>query len=667
MPPLIELRGVTKTYIVGDGRLDVLKGVDLRIEAGEFVAIMGPSGSGKSTLMQILGLLDRPSAGTYKLLGLDVSALTDDEGAALRSRTIGFVFQMFNLLARTSALDNVGLPMLYTGDPGRAARAAEVLREIGLGDRLDHAPNQLSGGQQQRVAIARALVNKPRLIFADEPTGNLASDQAEEILGRLLAMNDSGITLVMVTHEADIAAYAKRIIKIKDGRVVSDEKNPHQRGARASAAALEVRPEGQVSIPPPRELNWDEFIEHVRSALGAIRSNKLRSALSMLGILIGVTAVIAMLAIGKGAQKSVETQLSSLGSNLVMLFPQPPRSGGGPGGGGGARGAMGSFSRLSTDDVSAIRRAHPGIARTAGEVQGSVQAVFADKNTNTSLTGAEPDYADMRNSQAYYGRFFTAEENDRMERVALLGPTVATALFGDSDPLGRSINVEHIKFKVIGVLARKGSSGFQDQDDKILIPLKTAMKKVLGRQFLGTISIETTGPEQTEPVMEAVRVLMRKRHRLPDYKEDDFSLRNMAEIQAALTGTSKIFSLLLGIVAAISLVVGGIGIMNIMLVSVSERTREIGLRKAIGATRRAVLIQFLIEAVAMSTCGGLLGIALGMSIAFAMSYFAGWAAIVTPQSVALAFVFSAGTGIVFGFWPARKASLLSPIEALRYE
>ncbi len=663
MPPLIELRGVTKTYLVGGGKLDVLKGVDLRIEAGEFVAIMGPSGSGKSTLMQILGLLDRPTAGSYKLLGLDVTALSDDEGAALRSRTIGFVFQMFNLLARTSALDNVGLPMLYTGEPGRDERAAEVLREIGLGDRLDHAPNQLSGGQQQRVAIARALVNKPRLIFADEPTGNLASDQAEEILGRLVAMNDAGITLVMVTHEADIAAHAKRIIKIKDGRIVSDEKNAPKRGT-AAPSARDVPAEGLVRVPPTRELSLEEVAEHVRSALGAIRANKLRSALSMLGILIGVTAVIAMLAIGKGAQKSVETQLSSLGSNLVMLSPQSPRGGGGAR---GASGAGGSFSRLALEDVAAIRRAHPGVARAAGEVQGSAQVVFGDKNVNTSVVGAEPEFADMRNSQAYYGRFFTGEENERMERVALLGPTVITALFGEDDPIGRTINVNSVKFKVIGVLPRKGSGGFQDQDDRIVIPLKTAMKRVLGRQFLSSIAIETTGPEQTDAVIEAARQLMRKRHRLPDYKDDDFSLRNMAEIQAALTGTSKIFSLLLGIVAAISLVVGGIGIMNIMLVSVSERTREIGLRKAIGATRRAVLIQFLIEAVAMSTCGGLLGIALGMAIAYGMSYFAGWAAIVTPQSVALAFVFSAGTGILFGFWPARKASLLSPIEALRYE
>jgi macrolide transport system ATP-binding/permease protein len=337
---LIELKDIHKTYLIGGGTLDVLKGISLTVEQDEFVAIMGPSGSGKSTLMQIMGLLDRPSSGTFKLLGLDVSNLTDDEGAALRSRVIGFIFQMFNLLARTSALDNVALPMLYTGEKGRTTRATELLNEIGLGDRLDHAPNQLSGGQQQRVAIARALTNRPRLIFADEPTGNLASDQAEEVLKRLVNFNNSGITIVMVTHEPDIAAYAKRIIKIKDGLVISDELNSHPRIPFGKTVESKVA-DALTAVPEPRALSADEMGEHFISALKAIRSNKVRSALSMLGIMIGVTAVIAMLAIGKGAQKSIEARLSSLGSNLLMLWPVSPRAAG------GARGGSGSFSRPS--------------------------------------------------------------------------------------------------------------------------------------------------------------------------------------------------------------------------------------------------------------------------------------------------------------------------------
>ncbi|MFI5347282.1 MAG: ABC transporter permease [Elusimicrobiota bacterium] len=660
MNALIELSGVRKTYLVGGGKLDVLKGITLDIQEGEFVAIMGPSGSGKSTLMQIMGLLDRPTSGSFHLLGLDVSNLTDDEGAALRSRVIGFIFQMFNLLARTSALDNVALPMLYTGEPGREERATELLKEIGLGDRLDHAPNQLSGGQQQRVAIARALTNKPRLIFADEPTGNLASDQAEEVLKRLVGFNDSGITVVMVTHEPDIAAYAKRIIKLKDGLIVQDEANASPRIPFGRQVAL-AGGGHLTSVPQPRSLSVEELGEHFFSALKAMRSNKVRSALSMLGIMIGVTAVIAMLAIGKGAQKSVEARLSSLGSNLLMLFPQSPRVQG------GARGAQGSFSRLSLADVSAIRRAHPGITAAAGEVSGGVQIVYGDQNASTTLTGGTVEYAAMHNSQPYFGRFFTEAEDQQMARVVLVGQTVVDSLFGAENPVGKTVNINHIKFKIIGVLPRKGSTGFRDQDDAVLVPLKTAMKRVLGSTYVNMVSIECDSPASMPAAMDAIRALMRKRHRLPDYKDDDFMLRNMADIQAALAGTSQVFSLLLGIVAAISLVVGGIGIMNIMLVSVSERTREIGLRKAIGATRRAVLIQFLIEAAAMSTLGGIIGILLGCGIAFGMSKWAGWAAIVTPQSVILAFLFSAGTGVIFGFWPARKASLLSPIEALRYE
>jgi macrolide transport system ATP-binding/permease protein len=653
---IIELKDITKSYWIDGEELQVLKKISLSVEEGEFVAIMGPSGSGKSTLMQIMGLLDRPTSGTYHLIGLDVSQLSDDEGAAIRSKTIGFIFQMFNLLARTTALDNVMLPMIYSGSPERVARSKELLSNVGLSDRMDHKPNELSGGQQQRVAVARALVNRPRIIFADEPTGNLASDQSEEILRQLKTLNNDGITIIMVTHEPDIAAHAKRIFHLKDGIIVSDERTPNYVNPKNNRA--NALPSSKFS-EPSLGVRLAQIKEYGASALRAMASNKVRSALSMLGILIGVAAVIAMLAVGTGAQKAIEARIASLGSNLLMI-----RSAGGNFG--GVRAAGGAVSRLRLEDVKAIS-VIPHVSRVEGNVQGNAQVVFGDKNANTHVTGAPPQYAEIHHAAPYYGRFFTDEEDLTLSRVALLGQTVVTELFGAENPVDKTIKINHVNFKVIGILPMKGSSGFGDQDDMILIPLNTAMKRTFGMLYLNVINVECDSGAAIPQVMADVKTLMRKRHHLPDYKDDDFDIRNMAEMQAALTGTTQTFTLLLGIVAAISLLVGGIGIMNIMLVSVSERTREIGLRKAVGAPRRAILIQFLIESAVLSTLGGIIGIILGTSVSLFLSKFAGWAALVTPQSIILAFTFSSTVGIIFGFWPARKASLLSPIEALRYE
>ncbi|MDA8131544.1 MAG: ABC transporter permease [Elusimicrobia bacterium] len=650
---MIELKGIRKVYEMGGEPLEVLRGVDLSIKEGEFVAIMGPSGSGKSTLMHILGLLDKPASGSYRLFGREVSELDDAETSYLRARIIGFVFQQFNLLSRITALENVALPQIYLGIDPDLSNAPKHLAGVGLSDRMMHRPNELSGGQQQRVAIARSMVNDPKIIFADEPTGNLASAQAEEIMGIFRKLNGQGITVILVTHEPDIAEWADRIIKIRDGLVVEDRVKKRSQAVR-SAEQSRLRASSSFFF------SWREARENLKSALSSIITNKTRSLLTMLGIIIGVSALITMLAVGYGAQKSIQERMSSLGTNLLGIMPGNLQHG-------GASFGRGAVSRLTMADAEAIKREVPDVTKVDGNVQGSVQAVYNAVNTRTTVTGALPIYASMRNSQAYYGRFFTEQENRELKRVCLVGQTVANTLFGTEDPVGKTIKINRKNFSVIGVLPMKGAGGFRDQDDVILVPLNTAMSILLGKQYVDNIWVEVTDYKLMPQVQDAIMKLMRKRTGTPAWKEDPVSVMNMADLQSMLSGTVKTFSLLLGFIAGISLVVGGIGIMNIMLVSVSERTREIGLRKAIGATKKAILLQFLIEAIIVSVTGGIIGILLGAGASVILSKLAGWAIYISPASVGLAFGFSAGVGVVFGFWPARKASELSPIEALRYE
>ncbi len=663
MRPVIELTNITRSYQIGRNELQVLKGITLGIQEGEFVAIMGPSGSGKSTLMQIMGLLDRPTAGSYVLLGQDVSHLSDDEGAMLRSQRLGFIFQLFSLLPRTSALDNVLLPMIYAGNGHREERARELLGVVGLTDRRDHMPNQLSGGQQQRVAIARALVNHPQVLFADEPTGNLASDQAEDILQCLTQLNRQGLTIVMVTHEPEISAYARRTIRLKDGMMLEDTPNRSrvgEQGNPASTPTASVWADAPLSTLESPRFSLAELKEHVRSALRAMAANRIRSALSVLGVLIGVAAVIAMLAVGRGARASIQARLASLGSNVVMLFPGAPNLR-------GIAGVVGDYTRLTLEDVKTVQQASPYIADIYGEVEGNVRVVYQDHNTVVELQGVPPNYESIRNATPTLGRFFTEQEDLSRSRVVLLGQTVVRDLFGEEDPIGQTVKINRVTFDVIGVLPSKGATAFSDQDAMVVIPLHTAMKRVLSTIYLHEMAIQCATSESIPVVMSDVEAMLRKRHRLPSYKENDFTLRNNAQTQATLSETTRTLSLFLLSVAAISLLTGGIGIMNIMLVSVKQRTREIGLRKAVGATRRAILVQFLLEASVLSLMGGVMGIVFGASIALLLSKLAGWVTIVTLHSVLLAFVFAEGVGVLFGFWPAYKASLLSPIEALRYE
>jgi len=656
---VLELKNVCKTYFMGSEKVKALEDVSLKILPGEFVAIMGPSGSGKSTLMHILGLLDRPESGDYYLGKIRTNDLSDEELAAVRNRLVGFVFQQFHLLPRINALENAALPLIYAGKQHLKEEAKRRIEEVGLGDRAHHRPNELSGGQQQRVAIARSLVNDPLIIFADEPTGNLDSKSKEEIIGILKGLNQKGKTIVMVTHENEMAVHAKRIIRTFDGKVISDVMQ--EAPAKLSGSDQADKLIDAVLSKSERKARETKFLEYLRQASQAMLSHKMRSFLSILGILIGVAAVIAMLALGTGAKEAIEKQLASLGSNLIMVMPGSSRIH-------GVSLGAGAVTRFTFQDVAAIEKLTGLVKKVSPSVTGRGQLVYANKNWNTQVEGVGVNYAEIRAATPAVGRFFTDEEVRVRDKVAVLGTTVAAQLFGDADPIGETIKINLVNFKVIGILPAKGATGFRDQDDTVVIPVTTAMYRVFGKEYLDSISVEADGPDVVEEAQDAISGLIIKQHRLmTEDEQDSFQIRNMADIKNTLTSTTKTMSLLLGAIAAISLLVGGIGIMNIMLVSVTERTREIGLRKAVGANNKDIMVQFMIEAVLMSFIGGIAGILLGGGVSVLITLFVGWAVRVSWFSVILATTFSLVVGVVFGMWPAQKASQLDPIEALRYE
>ncbi|MEN0058208.1 MAG: ABC transporter permease [Bdellovibrio sp.] len=650
---MIKIRDVRKSYTMGDNVLEVLKGVSLTIEDGDFVAIMGPSGSGKSTLMNILGLLDVPSSGSYELHGTETAYMSEDELAVFRRDEIGFIFQQFNLLPRMSALENVCLPLLYSKKENGREQARTLLEKVSLSSRAGHKPNELSGGQQQRVAIARSMVNGPQIIFADEPTGNLDSKSEKEILQLLKDLNAQGITVIMVTHEEEIGAQARRLIRLRDGVIQSDERRDEFKEGRGSAETSPKVRENKAS-------SWD-FISYFEQGLRTLLANKARTFLSMLGVLMGVAAVVAMLAVGKGAQKSIESQLSSLGSNLLVVRPGAQKVG-------GVSQEATVGNRLRFEDAAQLKAKASHIKNISAQTNGRGQITALGLNWNTQVQAVSPSWAELHTSVPVSGRFFTEEENQKRARVVVIGETVRREIFGDKNPIGENVKINKVIFQVIGLLPAKGASGFRDQDDVAIVPVLTGMYRLFGKTYVDMLEVEVDAAENISATEEEVTAILSSSHKVPlSQQSDAFQIRNMAELQSALQESSQTMSLLLSSIAAISLLVGGIGIMNIMLVSVTERTKEIGLRKAIGACRRDILTQFLSESVVISLTGGLAGIALGWMITWGLSLALGWGTSISWGAVALAFIFSAAIGVVFGVYPAYKASRLNPIEALRFE
>lgn len=702
---VIEVQNLTRTFLVGDVEVRALRGVDLAIARGEFVAIMGASGSGKSTLMAILGCLDSPTGGRYLLEGVDVAALDEPELARLRRERLGFVFQSFNLLARASAIENVALPLFYSDKAmdgaQRLEKARAALTLLNLGDRAQNTPAQLSGGQQQRVAIARALINGPSVLFADEPTGNLDTKTSHEIMETLVALNrEQGVTIIVVTHEPDIAEYADRVITMRDGRIISDERRaPHFAPAPASEPSSEevgTSPARAIFHPaqPARKalaqvstLAFASMI--VSAATQAILRNKLRSALTMLGVFIGVAALIAMVAVGNGANAAVRKQIESLGTNLVVVLPGAVLTG-------GARAGFGSASTLTVADAQAIRREAPAVGLVAYMMRQMGQVQLRNQNWTTNIQAVSLNYPPVTNWRIAEGRGISSDDERSGALVVVIGRTIYKQLFARGEnPLGATILVKGAPLRVIGMLAAKGQSMWgQDQDDLVMIPFKTGEQKVLGvaspnqptnltslyppppnpfnlqprlTGYVNSIYVQATAQEKIPAAIKEINRLLMRRHHVKPTDVKDFDIRNLSQIAETAQGSSRVMAALLAVVASISLIVGGIGIMNILLVSVTERTREIGLRMAVGAQRLHVLMQFLAEAVLISVSGGLAGIAAGVAISEVIALFSAWSSPVSFSAIAVGFIFSAAVGIFFGYYPARKAARLDPIQALRYE
>ncbi|MDI3488937.1 MAG: macrolide transport system ATP-binding/permease protein [Thauera sp.] len=639
--PLIALQGITRSFRNGEVETQVLHGIDLEIYPGEFVAIVGASGSGKSTLMNILGCLDRPTSGTYRFMGEDVAGFDRDALARVRREAFGFVFQSYNLIGGATARENVEVPAVYSGMPPdeRHQRASELLSTLGLAERIHHRPNQLSGGQQQRVSIARALMNGGRIILADEPTGALDSKSGAEVMKLLRELSAAGHTIVLITHEREVAEQAQRIIEIRDGRIVSDP------GPRRSQ-----EPEPDFAPHIDRTSPLSDVVEATRTALRALRANLFRAILTLLGIVIGVASVIAMLAIGDGAKQKVIDQVSAMGTNLLTIRPGAPNTRG-----------RDAPATLVIEDVQAIAEL-PNVLASVPEQGGTITVRTGNVDHRTSVNATSADYVVARNWAPAAGTFFSAEDEARYATVAVLGQTVARALFPAGDGIGQFVLVNNIPFQVVGVMTPKGATPWgQDQDDIVFVPYTTGSLRITGQRFLRNVTVAVEDVAQIDDTQAEVTSLLLARHGV-----EDFQIRNMASVIDTVSETQNTLTILLGTVAAISLLVGGIGVMNIMLVSVTERTREIGIRMATGARMKNILQQFLIEALVVSAVGGLIGVAVGLGSAAIIARF-GTAVQYSLTPVVLAFSCAFLTGLIFGYLPARKAARLDPVVALASE
>ncbi|WP_258210211.1 macrolide ABC transporter ATP-binding protein/permease [Salmonella enterica] len=627
MTALLELRNVSRSYPSGEEQVAVLKDISLQIHAGEMVAIVGVSGSGKSTLMNILGCLDKPTSGTYRVAGRDVSTLDPDALAQLRREHFGFIFQRYHLLSHLTAAQNVEIPAVYAGieRKKRQARARELLLRLGLSDRVDYPPSQLSGGQQQRVSIARALMNGGQVILADEPTGALDSHSGEEVMAILRQLRDRGHTVIIVTHDPLIAAQAERIIEIHDGKIVHNPPAQEKKREQGVDAAV-------VNTAP----GWRQFASSFREALSmawlAMAANKMRTLLTMLGIIIGIASVVSIVVVGDAAKKMVLADIRAMGTNTIDIHPGKDFGDDNP-----------QYRQaLKYDDLVAIQK-QPWVNSATPSVSKSLRLRYGNIDIAVNANGVSGDYFNVYGMSFREGNTFNAvQQQDRAQVVVLVG---------------------NMPVIVIGVAEEKPSMYGNSNLLQVWLPYSTMSDRIMGQSWLNSITVRVKDGVDSDQAEQQLTRLLTLRH-----GKKDFFTWNMDSVLKTAEKTTYTLQLFLTLVAVISLVVGGIGVMNIMLVSVTERTREIGIRMAVGARASDVLQQFLIEAVLVCLVGGALGISLSMFIAFMLQLFLpGWEIGFSLTALASAFLCSTFTGILFGWLPARNAARLDPVEALARE
>ncbi|ANC45807.1 macrolide ABC transporter permease/ATP-binding protein MacB [Pandoraea pnomenusa] len=673
--PMLSLSGITRRFPAGERDVVVLHDVNLAIEAGEIVAIMGASGSGKSTLMNILGCLDHPSEGSYRVAGRETRDLDANALAQLRREHFGFIFQRYHLLPHLDAASNVEMPAVYTGaaHAARRVRSEMLLARLGLADRMHHRPSQLSGGQQQRVSIARALMNGGEVILADEPTGALDSRSGREVIRILKELNALGHTVIIVTHDENVAAHARRIIEIRDGEIVADRANtpvveppeempgddvepaPDDPGA-ARRPDPAVPQAGHPGAPDPvaAPRRWaggiDRFAEAFRMAWIALVSHRLRTFLTMLGIIIGITSVVSIVAIGEGAKRYMLAEIGSIGTNTINIYPGKDW---------GDNRAT-TIQTLVPEDVLALSE-QVYVDSATPETARSLLLRYRNIDASAMVTGVGEHYFQVRGLNIAQGIAFGADEVRRQAQVAVIDQNTRRKLFGaNPNPLGEVIFVGNLPCVVIGVTAEKKSAFGDMKSLNIWVPYTTAAGRLFGQRNVDSITVRVRDGQPSKAAEKSLETLMTQRH-----GRKDFFTYNMDSIVKTVEKTSQSLTLLLSLIAVISLVVGGIGVMNIMIVSVTERTREIGIRMAVGARQSDIMQQFLVEAVMVCLMGGAIGIALSFGASFVFALFvAKWKMVFSMGSIVTAFLCSTLIGVVFGFMPARNAARLDPVEAL---